>query len=163
MGKWIMTVFSTAAAVGVIGSLCQKGPLKEILSMAGAVVVAIAFFAPVREAVRQIGALELRVESSSITQSVEQANEKSEALLKSIVDTHVASYIMEEAEKEGISCTVKVTSFMDENGEPAFRDTEICYTSPPTANETERVEAIAAQCGIAPDSIRHVEQKGGLS
>ena len=161
--KWILTVFATAAAVGLINSLCPKGQLKELLSLAGAIVVAIAFFSPLREAMQKIGTVDFRAGNRSVTQSVEDATKKNEELLKGMVNTHVAAYLQEESKKHGIDCTVTITSFTDQNGKPLFTDAEIAYAFAATQEQKERVETIAAQCGVSPDNIRHVQRKGGLS
>mgnify|MGYP007067567370 CR=1 FL=1 len=115
------------------------------------------------KSLQKIGSVDFRAGNRSVTQSVEDATKKNEELLKGMVNTHVAAYLQEESKKHGIDCTVTITSFTDQNGKPLFTDAEIAYAFAATQEQKERVEAIAAQCGVSPDNIRHVQRKGGLS
>lgn len=113
---WMLSLITVSMLLSVIQAVTPPGGVKKIASLLGGLILLLAMLQPLTRS-------RLRWQTSapadmqrSIRLRTEALQKEQESKRRTIIEEKTASYIVKEAERIGISCTVRVKAAADKDG-----------------------------------------------
>ena len=116
--EWLIGLVVVTLLLSVVQMLIPKGPLRQIASFVGGLLLLAALLRPLLSAVPVQLELDLNAYRSQIQQREAEFAQEEAATLQTLIAEQTASYISEEAVRLGVSVTVQVETVPGEDNVP---------------------------------------------
>lgn len=155
--NWLLSMTCAAMAMTLAETIAPKGSVKKILRLTGGLILVLAVIGPVKD--WDSSAFDNLTSSFQSTVQVyqEDLELQQEILYEGIIAENIAAYILDKAERLGMTCQVKVTVFRGEDG--VYYPDQVTVTGTWTAQQKEELQdALESELGI-PTSMQCFEEK----
>ena len=155
--QWLLGVACTALLLAVADSLAPEGSVKRVCRMAGRLALLLAAVSPLLRL--DSGVLDNMLEEyRTAVRSYEEAlEEQNNSFYQTVIGESTAAYIVDKAEKMGISCQAEVTISYDENGVPC--PWEVTARGDWTDEARETLERLLEDDLGVPPQRQHYEER----
>lgn len=116
--EWLIGLVVVTLLLSVVQMLIPKGPLRQIASFVGGLLLLAALLRPLLSAVPVQLELDLNAYRSQIQQREAEFAQEEAATLQTLIAEQTASYISEEAVRLGVSVMVQVETVPGEDNVP---------------------------------------------
>ena len=151
IGNWLLTVTVVALLCATAQSLMPSGGVKQVGKLLSGLVMFMALLSPVIQnwEIQWDGVLK-----DWEAQYQETLEKERDEMLKSVIEDSANTYILEQAEQNGVTCHVSVTCQMGEEGVYLPYSVELTGTFTPESQQT-LTDLIESQLHIPAERQRY--------
>lgn len=155
--QWLLGIACTALILAAAESLAPDGSVKKVCRLAGGLALLLAAVGPLLRL--DSGALANMLEEyqAAVRSYEETLGEQNDLFYQTIIEDSTAAYIVDKAEKLGISCQAEVTISYDENGVPC--PWEVTARGDWTDEARETLERLLEDDLGVPPQRQHYEER----
>lgn len=156
MMKWIYAISVAAIVVSAVGMITARTLFKEIVRIAGALVIIYTVLAPMNSLAQSRFSAAFEAARNKVEDKIENSQKSSKKLQLDIISGQICEYIESKAKDYGIICTVKASAFSDGDGNYVIEDITVSYHDKPSDGDKEfMTRLIKDECGIPADKQKH--------